>query len=153
MRRKRKGRPLASPEPRINLITIRLKDTELKCLSNLCNRYDQSVSDVIRDVLMIHSIIPESWFLPYINSWLSRREQSQAWIDCLQRWARDMFLEHTRKSQASCFIITSNRAKRNQHSVQWIGNHQDCGNADNGFKNANALVTCYEGCTVLQIAC
>jgi len=60
MSKKRKGRPLASPEHRINLITIRLKDTELKCLSNWCNRYDQSVSDVIRDVLMIHSIIPES---------------------------------------------------------------------------------------------
>lgn len=57
---KKLGRPLASPEPRENLVTIRLNSTELKALTDYSWRYDTSVSDVIRDSLMLLSVIPDN---------------------------------------------------------------------------------------------
>ena len=54
------GRPLASPEVRDNTISIRLNSTELRALENWVWRYDTSISDTLRDVLMIMSIIPET---------------------------------------------------------------------------------------------
>ena len=58
--KKKMGRPLASPEPRGELCALRLNSTEFDCLNTYAWRYDQSVSDVIRQALMILSIIPES---------------------------------------------------------------------------------------------
>ena len=57
---KKLGRPCDSPEPRDENINIRLNKTELESLKNYVWRYDTSISDVIRDLMMIHSIIPES---------------------------------------------------------------------------------------------
>lgn len=54
------GRPLESPEPRDNSITIRLNSTELKSLETWAFRYDQSISDVVRNALMLLSVIPEN---------------------------------------------------------------------------------------------
>ena len=52
------GRPLESPLPRECQVTFRLNSRELECLEAYAFRYDQSVSDVIRDCLEILSIIP-----------------------------------------------------------------------------------------------
>jgi len=60
---KKKGRPLSSPEVRDNIVSIRLNSTELDALSRYCNRYDTSASDVIRDALMVLSVIPDD--LPF----------------------------------------------------------------------------------------
>ena len=60
MKRKKRGRPLNSLEPRINIVGIRLNETETRCLSQYAWRYDQSMSEVVRQVLMVMSIIPES---------------------------------------------------------------------------------------------
>ena len=54
------GRPLASPEPRDNLVTVRFNATELRALNDYSWRYDTSVSDVIRDSLMLLSVIPDN---------------------------------------------------------------------------------------------
>ena len=59
-KKKKLGRPLASPQPRDNSLTIRLNSTELAALTMWCERYDQSVSDVLRDLMMLHSIIPDN---------------------------------------------------------------------------------------------
>ena len=56
---KKKGRPLATPQVRDNLVTIRLNSKELEALQMYAWRYDQSMSDVLRDSLMILSIIPD----------------------------------------------------------------------------------------------
>lgn len=58
--KKKQGRPLESPEPRENLIAVRLNNTELEALNSFAWRYDTSVSDVIRDSLMLLSIIPDN---------------------------------------------------------------------------------------------
>ena len=58
-RSKKKGRPIASPQPRDNSVTFRLNSTEFAALQGYVERYDTSISDVLRDVLMIMSIIPE----------------------------------------------------------------------------------------------
>ncbi len=55
---KKKGRPLESPLPRDIHITVRLNKQEFESLKSWCWRYDTQSSDVIRDVLEIHSIIP-----------------------------------------------------------------------------------------------
>lgn len=57
---KKAGRPLDSPEPRDQKVDFRLNKTEYDCLTQWCWRYDMSVSDCIRDLMMIHSIIPEN---------------------------------------------------------------------------------------------
>ena len=54
------GRPLSSPEVRDNVIGLRLNDTEVRSLSNYGWRYDLSMSEVIRQSLMILSIIPDN---------------------------------------------------------------------------------------------
>ena len=59
-KKKKKGRPLATPLPRDNSITIRLNSAELQNLLDWAFRYDVSVSEVVRDSLMLFSIIPES---------------------------------------------------------------------------------------------
>ena len=56
--KKKRGRKLTSPEIRDNLITIRLNETELKCLTQYCWRYDVSMSETIRDALEILGILP-----------------------------------------------------------------------------------------------
>lgn len=56
----KKGRPLASPEPRDVSITIRLNKTEYEAMNTWCFRYDISVSECIRSLLEIHSIIPDN---------------------------------------------------------------------------------------------
>ena len=58
MSKKLKGRPLESPLPRDQVITLRLNSKELESLNTYAFRYDQSISDVIRDALMILSVIP-----------------------------------------------------------------------------------------------
>ena len=56
----KKGRPLESPLPRDQIVTLRLNATELKSLQDYCERYDQSHSEVIRSALMILSVIPDN---------------------------------------------------------------------------------------------
>ena len=56
---KKLGRPLATPEPRDNSVTIRLNSKELRSLEDWCCRYDVSISDCLRDCLMIMSVIPD----------------------------------------------------------------------------------------------
>ena len=56
----KRGRPLESPEPRDQPITFRLNQTELDSLSAYAWRYDRSVSDVIREALMVLSVIPDN---------------------------------------------------------------------------------------------
>ena len=58
--KKKLGRPLASPERRDEICAIRLNSTELNCLSTYAWRYSMSCSDVIREALMVLSVIPES---------------------------------------------------------------------------------------------
>ena len=60
---KKLGRPLATPEPRDNSVTIRLNSKELKNLEDWCWRYDLSISDCLRDSLMILGVIPDD--LPF----------------------------------------------------------------------------------------
>lgn len=57
---KKRGPKLQSPLVRDEVITLRLNKKEQECLNAYAWRYDQSVSDVIRQTLMILSIIPES---------------------------------------------------------------------------------------------
>lgn len=54
------GRPLASPLPRDENVNIRLNSREKECLDLWCWRYDLSASECIRQLMMIHSVIPES---------------------------------------------------------------------------------------------
>ena len=54
------GRPLESPLARDHLIAIRLNKHELDCLEGYCERYDTSISDVVRDALMLLSVIPSN---------------------------------------------------------------------------------------------
>lgn len=54
------GRPLNSPLPRDQLIAVRLNKKELECLEAWCMRYDTSVSDAVREALMILSVIPDN---------------------------------------------------------------------------------------------
>ena len=56
---KKIGRPLETPFVRDKIITFRLNKREDECLSGWCERYDVSPSDVIRECLMILSVIPE----------------------------------------------------------------------------------------------
>ena len=56
---KKKGRPPATPQVRDNSVTIRLNSKELEALQMYAWRYDQSMSDVLRDSLMILNIIPD----------------------------------------------------------------------------------------------
>ena len=58
-KKKKQGRPLVTPEPREHSVTIRLNSTELRCLESYVWRYDTSMSDVLRDSLMLLSIIPQ----------------------------------------------------------------------------------------------
>ena len=58
--KKGRGRPLASPEPRDQYVSVRLNTSEFKCLESFAWRYDQSYSEVVRQSLMILSVIPES---------------------------------------------------------------------------------------------
>ena len=55
----KKGRPSATPEVRENIVAIRLNSTELDALNSYCFRYDTSISDVLRDALMVLSVIPD----------------------------------------------------------------------------------------------
>lgn len=57
---KKRGRPLESPLPRDTLINLRLNSREAECLQMYSWRYDVSMSEVIRQALMILSIIPEN---------------------------------------------------------------------------------------------
>ena len=59
-KKKKLGRPLASPEPRDNLVSVRFNNTELRALEGYCWRYDTSIADVIRDSLMLLSVIPDN---------------------------------------------------------------------------------------------
>ena len=63
MTSKKKGRPLNSAMVRDNSVTIRLNSKELESLNSYCFRYDTSISDVLRDCLMILGVIPDD--LPY----------------------------------------------------------------------------------------
>ena len=63
MTSKKKGRPLDSPKVRDNIVSLRLNSTELDALSRYCFRYDTSASVVIRDALMVLSVIPDD--LPF----------------------------------------------------------------------------------------
>ena len=63
---KKKGRPLSSPEVRDNIVSLRLNSTELDALNQYCERYDTSTSVVIRDALMVLSVIPDD--LPFRNT-------------------------------------------------------------------------------------
>ena len=54
------GRPLKSPLPRENFVSFRLNEVELKALKDYSWRYDQGHGDVIRDALMVLSVIPEA---------------------------------------------------------------------------------------------
>ena len=56
----KKGRPLSSPLPRDQVVTLRLNTKEQECLDNYCYRYDISISEVIRQLLMLHSVIPDN---------------------------------------------------------------------------------------------
>jgi hypothetical protein len=56
----KRGRPLASPEIRDQIFQLRLNETELQSLATFSWRYDKSMSEVVRDALMILSVIPES---------------------------------------------------------------------------------------------
>ena len=56
---KKKGRPLASPLPRDNFVSLRLNSVEAKALNDYAWRYDMSMGEVIRQALMILSVIPE----------------------------------------------------------------------------------------------
>lgn len=56
----KRGRPLASPEIRDQTFQVRLNETELQSLANFSWRYDKSMSEVVRDALMILCVIPES---------------------------------------------------------------------------------------------
>jgi len=67
MSKNKKGRPLSSPLVRDNIVTFRLNSKELDALNNWTWRYDVGISNTLRDLLMIHSIIPDSWLLSYIN--------------------------------------------------------------------------------------
>jgi hypothetical protein len=58
-KKKTRGRPLTSPLARDNILSFRLNSKELECLNAYCERYDTSISDCLRDCLMIFSIIPE----------------------------------------------------------------------------------------------
>jgi len=64
--KKRRGRPPASPLIRDTSVTIRLNSKELASLNMWCERYDTSISDCLRDCLMIMSIIPDDF--PYRKS-------------------------------------------------------------------------------------
>ena len=55
----KKGRPLASPEVRDNIVSIRMNSTELNALNFYCERYDTTASVVIRDALMVMGVIPD----------------------------------------------------------------------------------------------
>lgn len=57
---KQKGRPCTSPLPREEVVAFRVNSVELKALNDYCFRYDMSSSDVIRDALMILSVIPDN---------------------------------------------------------------------------------------------
>ena len=59
MSKKKKGRPLQTPEQRSNIIGLRLNDTEVRALGNYAWRYDLSMSDVIRESLMILGVLPD----------------------------------------------------------------------------------------------
>ena len=56
--KKKRGRKLASPQPRDNVVSVRFNDTELHALNTYCFRYDTSLSDVIRDALDVVGVIP-----------------------------------------------------------------------------------------------
>ena len=58
--KKKIGRPRTTPLTRNNLVGVRLNDLELECLAGYAWRYEQSVSDVVRDALMVLSVIPEN---------------------------------------------------------------------------------------------
>lgn len=58
--KKKKGRPLSTPLARGNVIGLRLNDVETRALANYAWRYDLSMSDVIRESLMILNVIPDS---------------------------------------------------------------------------------------------
>ena len=60
MTKKRRGRKLASPLVRDNLITIRLNQVELKSLTTYCWRYDVSMSETIRDSLVVLGVLPDN---------------------------------------------------------------------------------------------
>ena len=57
---KKVGRPLESPLPRDEKVDFRLNKQEFSALNEHCWRYDISISDCIRDLLMIHSVIPDN---------------------------------------------------------------------------------------------
>ena len=60
MKKKKVGRKLSSPLVRDQLVVVRLNKREMECLQGYCERYDTSISDVIRDALMLLSVIPDN---------------------------------------------------------------------------------------------
>ena len=54
------SRPLSSPLPRTQIVNLRLNEREHACLEGYANRYQRTVSDVIRDALEILSITPDN---------------------------------------------------------------------------------------------
>ena len=58
--KRRRGRPPSSPEVRDNTLSFRLNSTELSALELYVDRYDTSISDTLRDALIILSIIPDN---------------------------------------------------------------------------------------------
>ena len=59
-KKRSRGRPLSSPLVRDQCVNIRLNSREFECLQNYTWRYDLSVSELIRQLLMIHSVIPDN---------------------------------------------------------------------------------------------
>ena len=58
--KKKLGRPLGSPLPRQECVTVRFNSVELDALTIYADRYDMNISSVIRDALMILSVIPDN---------------------------------------------------------------------------------------------
>ena len=58
--KKRRGRPPSSPLIRDTTVSFRLNSKEVCALESYAERYDQGISDVIRDALSLLSIIPDN---------------------------------------------------------------------------------------------
>ena len=56
----KKGRPLDSPLVRDQVVTVRLNSKEFTAIESYCYRYDVSISETIRQSLMVLSVIPEN---------------------------------------------------------------------------------------------
>ena len=58
--RTKNGRPLSSPLLRQNRVDFRLNDVELNSLKSYAQRYEMSVSDVIRECLETLAVTPSN---------------------------------------------------------------------------------------------